>query len=694
MLGCCHCLCSKEYSAYTRVESCYPNDGRADPVYARVRELINWGTHDVDRFSTIHEILADRIQQDINGSNDAGVQVGLKICANILQNVREINHNLSTTMARSITQLIATKRPPLLQIAKSSTHDLIQYTQRHMLAAPVTQIINAFLELVTDESLKETVFSSVADIISIASIEWIPLPNILKVVKTYFSDASTREIVKSIAHVVVPLILVRLTTSLFQFFTQNNLWDDEDFLSSIMIILFNEMPDNCGPGFFKCWLEQLPPRTPEAGHCKTLISVTVRLVEHISPEKLISQAQTDSLGVLYLFVLNLPQLMYNDKASILDNALIIERFIVSHIPQAELLKIAHHQIWMYLPEAINHQLDYEHEKVGLIFRFASAFNESAKLNLTKSTVQESLFKIQKFLISFHHDEATYKIVLDHIHDLYIAYPPSRIDLVVYFLLDLQQEVIEKGNDLSMHTFIMSAMSSAVHDGPAGLAEYVQSICNARIQSKPPQVDLSLSFIVNQFPALEGSKPGTDVKVVDYFMKDKVRANVSQRRQSSAAAVVIAHATFEQMNSRLHDEEDEEEIDEVFNQPIPHLLFAEDGEASEQSLVEPVPQTFDEAMQKQKGKMKEHDDFMKSIKDMKFEWKSYVPLPDGHPQANQQKKKDERQVNFKVEEKPSILAPPEQKVDEKPKEEKKEEKKDDHDESESGYESEYSYSGSY
>lgn len=670
MLGCCHCLCSKEYSAYTRVESCYPNDGRADPVYARVRELINWGTHDVDRFSTIHEILADRIQQDILRGNDAGVQVGLKICANILQNVREINHNLSTTMAQCITQLVETKREPLLQIATSSTHDLIQYTQRHMLSTPVTRIINSFLNLVTDENLKETVFSSVTEIISKSSIEWIPIANILKVIKTYFSENSARNIAKAIAKIVVPLILVRLTTELFQFFTQNNLWNDEDFLSSIMILFFNEMPDNCAPGFFKCWLEQLPPRSPEAGHCKTLISITVRLVEQISPEKLISQAQTDSLDVLYLFVLNLPQLMYNDKASILDNALVIERFIVSHIPQPELLKIAHRQIWMYLPEAVNHQLDYEHEKVGLIFRFAAAFNESAKGNLTKSMIQESLLKISKFLLSFHHDETILKIVLDHIHDLYVAYPPARIDSVVYFLLDLQKDVIEHNNDITLHTFIMYAMHQAVRDGPPGLTEYVQSVCNARIEAQPPQVDLHLSFIVDQFPALQGVKPGASATVTEYFKKQNVKSNVSQRRQSSAVAVAIAHATFAQMNNNQQDEE--EEPDEVFNAPIPHLVFTEDGEASEQSIAEPVPATFEDAMKKQKANAKEHDDFVKSIKDMTFEWKSHVPLPEGYKKIEvptvQPSPKKQKTVQF------SILA-------------------EKHDESESGYESEY-YSGSY
>ena len=65
MLSCCHCLCSKEYDAMTRVTACYPTDGRSDPVAARVRELINWGIHDISRFSSIHEIIAERIRHDI-----------------------------------------------------------------------------------------------------------------------------------------------------------------------------------------------------------------------------------------------------------------------------------------------------------------------------------------------------------------------------------------------------------------------------------------------------------------------------------------------------------------------------------------------------------------------------------------------------------------------------------------------------
>ena len=618
MLGCCHCLCSKEYSALTCVESCYPNDGRADPVHARVRELINWGTHDIDRFSTIHEILADKIRLDIERKNDAGVTVGLKIMASLLQNVREINYNISVTMTTCITQLIDTKRLALLQIAATSTQDLISYTTHAQLSTQINRIINAYLNLLKDDQLKETVFESISTIVSHSTqLQWIPVQNILKsICPTYFSENSGRNIIQSMAHIVLPLSLNKLTNDLFTFFNERNLWNDEDFISSLLLLFFNEIPENCAPPFFKSWLEQLPPRSPEVGHSKSIISITVRLVEQVSPERIISQAQTDALTILYLFILNLPQLMYDDKASILDNSLVIESFLVSHIPIPELLKIAHRQIWEWLPTDAEKQIDYDHEKVGLIFRFASTFNEAAKKNLNKLMINDSLTKIRKFLISFKHDEIILGTVLEHMRAITTAYPQARLDSLINFLLDLQKEVKHKDNDLTLHTFIMSAFYDLSRDGPPLLKSYVQDICKQRIKANPPQVDLSLSFIVKQFPELKGVKPSGKANVQFYFKKKSV---VQPRRMSS----VIIHPQMNEQDDDLDIEE--EEISEVVP-AIPALVFQEEGEVSEASAKEPPAATFEEAVEKQKKASDEHKAFLNELQNINFEWKSNVPLP--------------------------------------------------------------------
>lgn len=98
MLGCCHCLCSKEYNAYTRVDACYPTDGRAQPINARIGELINWGRHDIDRFSTIHEILAERINYSIDNRDLNNVSCGIKILSRLFESVTDLNLNFSTTL--------------------------------------------------------------------------------------------------------------------------------------------------------------------------------------------------------------------------------------------------------------------------------------------------------------------------------------------------------------------------------------------------------------------------------------------------------------------------------------------------------------------------------------------------------------------------------------------------------------------
>ena len=294
MLGCCRCLCSREYSAFTRIESCYSNDGRFEPIYARVTELVNWGNHDVDRFGSIHEILSEKINYDINRKNDAGISVGLKIFSILLERVREINLNISTSMTNCIIQLIQTRRLELFIIAQTSTQSLLEFTQRHTLNIPVQRIIQSYLQLLIEENLKESIFSSIALIISNSSLDWIPLNEIFIALRPNFLvENSSRSILVSISKVVIPLTLPRLCNSIFLFFNNSNLWNNDDFLTNFLILILSEMNENCSPAFFIFWLEQLPPKSPENGNSKSIINIAIRLIEQVSPNRLISQSQTE-----------------------------------------------------------------------------------------------------------------------------------------------------------------------------------------------------------------------------------------------------------------------------------------------------------------------------------------------------------------------------------------------------------------
>ena len=141
---CCHCLCSREYSALTRVLACYPQDGRPNPIPSRVQELINWGIHDVERMRSIQEILNERIQLDIDLNNLNNISVGMKVLCELLEKVRLLNNELSTTLASFIVQLIRYKNPSFLLIAQSSIDQELNFTETILLPVPVNRIINSF----------------------------------------------------------------------------------------------------------------------------------------------------------------------------------------------------------------------------------------------------------------------------------------------------------------------------------------------------------------------------------------------------------------------------------------------------------------------------------------------------------------------------------------------------------------------
>jgi len=622
-MSCCfRCCCSQDYSALTRIESCYPSDSRYEPINARVNELVNWGNHDVERFASIHEILAEKINHDVIRSNDAGVSIGLKIFSSLLERVRELNLNISLTMTACIIRLIETKRLSLLEIVKQSTASLIQFTQRHTLSVPIQRIVHSLLEISSDDTLKEISFETIAVIASLSSIEWLPLIEIFTVTRSSFpQENSARNIIIAISKAVVPLTLPKLCGPLFLFLDQINLWNSESFLSSFIITLLTDMSDNCSPVFFRSWLEQLPPKSPETGHCKTIISISIRLIEQLPPEKLISQSSTVALTVLFLFVMTLPTLIYDDKATILDNTLLLVKFIVSNIHKRELLIEAHREIWEWLPNGTEGTIEYDHEKVGLLFRFASVFNEGATSYMSNSIITESLGKVLKFLEAFRHDDNILTIITDHIKGIYVSYPPSRIECVVSFLLALQKDLKQNSDDTTLHTLIMCAFFDVSIDGPPPFSAYIQDVCRQRLASSPPQFNSELSIFISRFPAFKDIRSNGQTGVTIRFKKKIINDIVSPGKNRNQQHIL---RTISDLRHIKEDNASDDELNhELLSRLIegPSLILNQEDNASDSIDAEQIPPDLNDAVAKIQNNLNDQASLIHRIEDLPFEWSS-------------------------------------------------------------------------
>lgn len=583
MLSCCHCLCMKEYDAMTRVAACYPTDGRPDPVAARVRELVNWGIHDISRFSSIHEIIAERIRHDIVGEKVNSAAVGVAILGKLLASVTEINMNLSSSLTTSVILLIRTRKGEFLDIADAGVASLLASANRVGLSQPIRDIISEYAALL-GTGCSDRACQSLARMLEGTPTEYVPVDSLLSGLRDLIlSSSSGRSVAVALAHSASPLSLPRFSEQLFHFFDESGLWEDSDYLHSLMVILLSEMKESCSPPFLRLWLEQLPPKAEDNRHCRTIVSVAARLAEELPPEKLLSSSQSDSLLILFLFILKLPSLGYADSREISDCAFGLSHTIAAHFAESDLARLAHHQIWETLPTEDSRTV-YSEEQIALIFRFIANFNDGIAKVLTSKMVNEGLNKVLAFLVAFkRHPDGVYREILAYLKKLNSLLESASVECIIPFLLALQSEVVKKKMkmkyELPLHTFVLCAMIDVVKKGHPKLKEYVAGVAGQRLKAQPPMIE-PFSFIGSYFPKFKAAKKAKLPGSVALLQKADVVGGIDKRKAFHSIdrnISFIAKSTF-----ALDDDDDFDDFDDddgyVASDKIPVLVY-EQGEFS-------------------------------------------------------------------------------------------------------------------
>lgn len=509
MLSCCHCLCGKERSAQKRLEQCYPIDNRPDPVSAHVRELITWGTHDVSRFETIYDQLDNKIKNDISHNNVNSTSVGVKILGSLIEKVPEINLKISQILVEVSILLIRTKKPEFLDIADEAINSILQYSPQIKLRDYVTNIVKAYLKLLNDDRISEKVYHSLSSLIEQTTVNVIPVEDILAAIKSNIgTNAGARSVLASIAKSVIMITLPNFADVLFQFFASNDIWSKPDLLQQIMATMITEMIPKISPSFFKLWLEQLPPRSPDDGHCEVILNTSQSLFDSIPPERLLSSSDIDPVIMVFYFVLKLPKLPYESKKDLQNNALLLSKTMISYYSTSDNIQIAHHQIWSTLPAGEEPSTDYDTETIQIIFQFCAMFDSAVGNALTKKMIRDGLKRIVQFFKCFqNHHKEIYKTVLKYLKSLATVNPTSNITSIIPTLLALQNEIQKNPtpSSLTIHTFIMCAMKDAVSDSPKGAQRYVANVIKQRLEADPVQADTKQSFFKSYFPDYKKSK---------------------------------------------------------------------------------------------------------------------------------------------------------------------------------------------
>ncbi|KAH0788511.1 putative protein disulfide-isomerase A6 [Histomonas meleagridis] len=605
MLRFCHCLCSKEYDALTRVSACYPTDGRSDPVAARVRELIHWGTHDISRLSSIHDILAERIRRDIAHNKVNSVAVGIKILCRLLEDVSEINLNISDSLTSSILLLIKTKNISLIEIANCAITILLKNTQQVSLSKPVNLIVREYLKLCSDESVSDVAYQSLSEMITQTSINLIPIEEVLREIKDEIgSNNNARDILASLAKSTVPLSLPTFSEAIFRFFDETDMWSDATDLSSFMLVLFTEMGDVCTPPFFRLWLEHLIPQTADNRHSLTIITVAGRLMESIPSSKLLSTTQTDPLLMIFSFILKVPSLQIENKKEIYDLSFNLARSISTNFDQSELAKEAHSQIWKTLP--VETTSEYDDDQIELIFKFATLFNEAIPHSLNKEMVNSSLNCVYRFLISRKkHAEIIFTSILHHLKSLIRSHKFCRFGCVLPFLFALQDYTIQNHKlkiQLPLHTFIICAMFDAVKEGPSKILHYVNEIAKKRIESKPPMIDTTLTFAKKYFPKAKklkkSSKLPKEITLIDLdHVFNDAEFHRKEKKQFKQTMIDIVKD-----DDDVETETEEEENDEFHeSEDIPMIVYQQGEESGEEENAEVLVEDNRSKKEKKKAK---------------------------------------------------------------------------------------------
>jgi hypothetical protein len=528
MLGCCHCLCNQDVDGFNRIAACYPTDGRPDPVAARVRELITWGSHDLSRFDSIHEIILPRIRHDVQHGSLNAASVGTKILARLLENVHELNLAFCQALTSAIVLLIKTQQPDFLELARESTASLLAHANRPNFGQSVQSIVREYIDLCAKPEITDTALQSLAAVLEGSSLEWVQLPEVLRLVKTHWNaNNSARAVIAALAHSAALLTLPSFSETLFHFFEEENLWGDLNFLNTIISTLFTELKDNCGPPLFRLWLELLLPVRQNLTRMQTVLQVAVSLMEDLPETKLLSQTQIDSLMTVYTFLIKLPADAEN-RAAILAKGQTLAHSIAAHFAHSELAKTAHRQLWEALPSGGPE--DFSDASVITILKFLASYNDAISEGLTIDMVLEGLTAIWRFLGAYNnYSGEVLGAVLDHFKQLSESFGEARLGAVFPFLLAFQSLVTETARpcDLALHTFIICGLIDVAAPGPEGLQEFVAALANQR-RHTGVLVDWSCPFVTGRIdPPKKMRKKDQAMILVDV---EDIIATIRSKRQ--------------------------------------------------------------------------------------------------------------------------------------------------------------------
>ncbi|KAK8834488.1 hypothetical protein M9Y10_018997 [Tritrichomonas musculus] len=508
MLECCHCLCGNERNAAKRLEQCYPVDDRPDPVAPHVRELISWGSHDISNFDSIYDLLSERIKRDTSDKKFNCTSVGMKILENLIKNVPEVQSKVSLILVERTVALIRTQKSDFLDLADEATSYIIQYSPKIQLRNNVTNIVNRYLQLIKEPKVSERSYNSLSNIIEQTNTGVLPIKEILLAAKNDLTTSSgSHSLIASIGHSLNMVTLPNFFDILFEFFTDNNIWDDSELIETIMKTLINEMKEKLSPTFFKLWIQKLPPRSPDCGHSDIIVQVSNDLFDSIPPDRLLSSNEVDPLSIIFYFILRLPNLDYENKKGMEAKAFDLGKKMASFYSNYEIVEVAHHQIWFSLPTGEEPATDYDPDQITTIFKFNTMFDSAIEQKLSKKLIKEGLKRVLQFLIYFKkHHKQIYMVILKYLKSLDKLVPAMCVHTVIPMLLALQKEVKQddKVQKLTLHTLVMCAMQDAVEDGPKGVRKYVTSVIKDRMEADPIQVDTSAQFFKHYFPDFKKS----------------------------------------------------------------------------------------------------------------------------------------------------------------------------------------------
>jgi hypothetical protein len=535
MLCCCHCLCNQNVDGFNRINACYPSDGRPDPVAARVRELITWGSHDLSRFESIHEILRTRIRQDVRRSTVNAASVGTKILARLLENVHELNLSFCQALTAAVILLIKTEQPDFLELARDSTASLLAHANRPNFGQSVQSIVREYLDLCGNPEIADTAMQSLAAVLEGSSHELVRLPEVLRVVRTHWNaNNSARAVVVALAHSAAPLTLPSFSETLFHFFDQEELWADPNFLNRLISTFFTEMKDNCGPPFFRLWLELLLPVRQHPSQVQTVLSVAVSLVEDLPAAKLLSQTQIDSLTTVFMFVIKLPE-DAPDRAVLVANSQTLAHAIATHFARSELAKVAHHQLWEALPMAKNPTDSVSDPAVITIFKFIASFNDAISESITLEMAVAGIEVIWRFLVGYaQYSREILAALLEHLKQLGDSLSDARLNAVFPLLLALQDFIVENPRpcDLTLHTFVLCGALEVAAAGQPALEEYLTDIAGQR-RSAGTMIDYECPFVAGRIEPPKKSKKKKKEKPMILIDPAAAIATIRSKRQRKA-----------------------------------------------------------------------------------------------------------------------------------------------------------------